>query len=281
MEPADPRRRHRPGRRHVVRQGANGSARVRIGSDEVELPKSGVRLDAEDVAGRSVQGRRPGRGRGPDAWQGGRAAGVALEQTADRRGRAAGDRQPHRADPRDGRRLQLRAQQVQPRDAGAAPGRIARSSRSSTRPRSIAASRPCRSSSTSRCRTSAGPNQPPYQPLNYDRKFEGPVTLRRALEDSRNIPAVKAMAEIGPAQRGEVRDALRAAGELPPYLSLALGAAEADARGDDQRLLRVPEPGRADGALLGRSASPIAKATCSRRTVPSRTKRSAPTPRSS
>ena len=46
----------------------------------------------------------------------------------------------------------------------------------------------------------AGPNQPPYQPLNYDRKFEGPVTLRRALEQSRNIPAVKAMQEIGPRQ---------------------------------------------------------------------------------
>ena len=42
--------------------------------------------------------------------------------------------------------------------------------------------------------------QPPYQPLNYDRKFEGPVTLRRALEQSRNIPAVKAMPEIGPHQ---------------------------------------------------------------------------------
>src|SRR5206468_4765057 len=26
----------------------------------------------------------------------------------------------------------------------------------------------------------AGPNQPPYEPLNYDRKYEGPVTLRRA-----------------------------------------------------------------------------------------------------
>src|SRR5687767_7501914 len=38
-----------------------------------------------------------------------------------------------------------------------------------------------------------GPNQPPYSPMNYDRQFEGPVTLRRALEQSRNIPAVKAM----------------------------------------------------------------------------------------
>ncbi len=55
----------------------------------------------------------------------------------------------------------------------------------------------------------AGPNQPPYQPLNYDRKFEGPVTLRRALEQSRNIPAVKAMQEIGPRQVVRVCEAVR------------------------------------------------------------------------
>jgi penicillin-binding protein 1A len=72
-----------------------------------------------------------------------------------------------------------------------------------------------------------GPFQPPYQPLNYDRKFEGPVTLRHALEDSRNIPAVKAMADIGPnivvgyAKRFGFR------GDYQPFLPLALGAAEA------------------------------------------------------
>src|SRR5687767_12199239 len=71
----------------------------------------------------------------------------------------------------------------------------------------------------------AGPNQPPYQPLNYDRKFIGPVTLRRALEQSRNIPAVKAMQEIGP---GQVVSYAKRFGlnEAPPYLSLALGSAE-------------------------------------------------------
>jgi penicillin-binding protein 1A len=72
----------------------------------------------------------------------------------------------------------------------------------------------------------AGPNQPPYQPLNYDRTFVGPVTLRRALEDSRNIPAVKAMDELGPRQ--VVNYAKRfGLGDYPPYLSLALGASEA------------------------------------------------------
>ena len=71
----------------------------------------------------------------------------------------------------------------------------------------------------------AGPNQPPYQPMNYDRKFEGPVTLRRALEQSRNIPAVKAMQEVGPRQvvTYATRFGLDAAA---PYLSLALGSSE-------------------------------------------------------
>ena len=71
----------------------------------------------------------------------------------------------------------------------------------------------------------AGPNQPPYQPQNYDRKYEGPVTLRRALEQSRNIPAVKAMEEVGPRQ--VVQYARRfGLDERPPYLSLALGSSE-------------------------------------------------------
>jgi penicillin-binding protein 1A len=72
-----------------------------------------------------------------------------------------------------------------------------------------------------------GPNQPPYEPLNYDRKFEGPVTLRHALEDSRNIPAVKAMAEIGGPEVIRYAKQFGFRGDYQPYLSLALGAAEA------------------------------------------------------
>lgn len=71
-----------------------------------------------------------------------------------------------------------------------------------------------------------GPEQEPYAPLNYDRKFEGPVTLRHALEDSRNIPAVKTMAELGPAEVVSYAKRFGFTGELPPFLSLALGSAE-------------------------------------------------------
>jgi len=73
----------------------------------------------------------------------------------------------------------------------------------------------------------AGPNQPPYEPMNYDREFEGPVTLRRALEQSRNIPAVKALVEVGAQQVVDYAGRLGFSGAIPPVLSLALGSAEA------------------------------------------------------
>jgi penicillin-binding protein 1A len=73
----------------------------------------------------------------------------------------------------------------------------------------------------------AGAGQPPYEPQNYDRKYEGPVTLRRALEQSRNVPAVKAMQEIGPRNVLDYATRFGFPKDYPPYLSLALGAAEA------------------------------------------------------
>jgi penicillin-binding protein 1A len=72
----------------------------------------------------------------------------------------------------------------------------------------------------------AGAGQPPYEPQNYDRKYEGPVTLRRALEQSRNIPAVKAMNDIGPRTVMQYAARFGFPPNLPPYLSAALGALE-------------------------------------------------------
>ena len=73
----------------------------------------------------------------------------------------------------------------------------------------------------------AGPNQPLYSPQNYDRTFEGPVTLRHALEDSRNIPAVRLMDQLGPRQVIAYARRLGISSAIPPYLPVALGAAEA------------------------------------------------------
>src|SRR5947208_12206454 len=66
----------------------------------------------------------------------------------------------------------------------------------------------------------------PYTPHNYDEKFEGTITLRRALAGSRNVPAVKLAEKIG---IGSVVETARRFGittPLPPYLPLALGAAD-------------------------------------------------------
>jgi penicillin-binding protein 1A len=73
----------------------------------------------------------------------------------------------------------------------------------------------------------AGPNQPMYSPQNYDHRFEGPVTLRHALEDSRNIPAVRLMDQLGPRQVIAYARRLGLESPIPPYLPVALGAAEA------------------------------------------------------
>ena len=72
-----------------------------------------------------------------------------------------------------------------------------------------------------------GPNQAPYSPQNYDHEYWGPVTLRRALEQSRNVPAVKMMNELGPAQVVSYARRLGLTSPIPPYLAVALGAAEA------------------------------------------------------
>ncbi|RPJ71826.1 MAG: PBP1A family penicillin-binding protein [Acidobacteria bacterium] len=73
----------------------------------------------------------------------------------------------------------------------------------------------------------SGPGQPPYSPSNYDRKFEGVITLRRALEQSRNVPAVRTMDLVGPKHVVEYARRFGFHGPMEPYLSLALGAAEA------------------------------------------------------
>ncbi|MCW5874069.1 MAG: transglycosylase domain-containing protein [Anaerolineales bacterium] len=43
----------------------------------------------------------------------------------------------------------------------------------------------------------ASDTRPPYIPLNYDRRFHGPVTVRSALANSYNVPAVKALDFVG------------------------------------------------------------------------------------
>jgi penicillin-binding protein 1A len=69
--------------------------------------------------------------------------------------------------------------------------------------------------------------QGPWSPQNYDHKFEGTITLRRAFAQSRNIPAVKLLDKYGVAKGIEtVRKFGITSPNLSPYLPLALGSAE-------------------------------------------------------
>jgi penicillin-binding protein 1A len=66
-----------------------------------------------------------------------------------------------------------------------------------------------------------------YSPHNYDHKFLGPVTLRYALEESRNIPAIKVMDTLGPKHVLEYAKRFGFEEDFPPYLPIALGAGDA------------------------------------------------------
>ena len=118
----------------------------------------------------------------------------------------------------------------------------------------------------------------PYSPQNYDHKFEGQVTLRRSLEQSRNIPAIKVMDAIGPKNVVDYAKRFGFSQEFPPYLPIALGAGDGTLLEVDERLHGVSEPGRADAAASPSSRSPIATATCWKRTAPSQSTSSARTP---
>jgi penicillin-binding protein 1A len=66
----------------------------------------------------------------------------------------------------------------------------------------------------------------PYSPHNYDEKFEGIITLRRALAQSRNIPALKLANKVGIKSVIEYAERFGITAKLPPYLPVALGSAE-------------------------------------------------------
>jgi len=66
----------------------------------------------------------------------------------------------------------------------------------------------------------------PYSPHNYDEKFEGLITLRRALAQSRNIPALRLANKVGIKTVIDYAGRFGITAKLPPYLPVALGSAE-------------------------------------------------------
>jgi penicillin-binding protein 1A len=73
---------------------------------------------------------------------------------------------------------------------------------------------------------SAGSGQT-YSPHNYDHKFLGPITLRYALEESRNIPAIRMMDTLGAKTVLDYAKRFGFEENFPPYLPIALGAGDA------------------------------------------------------
>jgi penicillin-binding protein 1B len=70
-------------------------------------------------------------------------------------------------------------------------------------------------------------NQQTWTPGNYDGQFEGPVTLRRTLALSRNIPTIKLAQEAGYEEVARLWRAVGAGTPPRPYPSIALGVFEA------------------------------------------------------
>jgi len=66
-----------------------------------------------------------------------------------------------------------------------------------------------------------------YRPANYDHRFMGPITLKKALALSRNLVAVRLIRTIGPDLVVKYAHALGVQSPLLPVVSLALGACEA------------------------------------------------------
>lgn len=67
----------------------------------------------------------------------------------------------------------------------------------------------------------------PYTPHNYDGKYEGVITFRRALAHSRNIPALKVTERVGGIKTViEYARKFGITSPLPAFLPVALGAAD-------------------------------------------------------
>lgn len=93
----------------------------------------------------------------------------------------------------------------------------------------------------------------PYSPHNYDERYEGMITLRRALAGSRNVPAVKLADKIG---INDVIDVARRFGinsPLLPYLPITLGAADLNVMEHVSAFTVFPDDGiRIDAHLIRR-----------------------------
>ncbi|MBI3939632.1 MAG: PBP1A family penicillin-binding protein [Acidobacteria bacterium] len=65
-----------------------------------------------------------------------------------------------------------------------------------------------------------------YSPENYDGEYKGPIPIRKALAESRNVPAVRIAARIGVPGIIAMARRFGITNQFQPYLPIALGAGE-------------------------------------------------------
>ena len=231
---------------------ARGHPRCAPARYRVDHRQEGLRVDAQDRAGAARAPRRSRRGPAADARPGARAPATGVARSAAARRRGACSRStttPARSRRWSAATASSAASSTARRRRSARSAR--RSSRSSTPPRSTAATRRRRSCmdapvELSRRRRASRPTRR----RTTTSKFEGPITLRRALEHSRNVPAIKLMDALGPKQVIAYARRFGLDGAAAAVPADRARRRRSDADRDDQRLLGLPEPGRPHDAVL-------------------------------
>lgn len=71
-----------------------------------------------------------------------------------------------------------------------------------------------------------GPGLPKWKPVNYSKKFYGLMTLRQGIEKSRNLMTVRLAQDLGMDKVAEYAKKMGVNPNLPPLLSMSLGAGE-------------------------------------------------------
>jgi penicillin-binding protein 1A len=71
-----------------------------------------------------------------------------------------------------------------------------------------------------------GPGLPPWRPENFEQEFFGPATMRRGLEDSRNLMTIRIAQTIGMAKVAEMAGRLGVIDNMQQTLAMSIGAGE-------------------------------------------------------
>ena len=141
-------------------------------------------------------------------------------------GRARRARPGHGRDPRLRRRPRLPDEPVQPRDARPSPGGLGlQAVRLPSRPCPRGAVPFTAATMVEDAPITISVDGKPWTPRNYDDRYEGRVSVRRALEQSLNGATVRIAQVVGAPAIAETRGA-RPAAERRPVPALALGAVE-------------------------------------------------------